>query len=312
MKIVFMGTPDFAVPTLQRLIQSQHEISAIVTAPDKPAGRGNKIRKSAIAKTAETYFLPVFKPTNLKDQSFVDRLKTLNADVFVVVAFRILPVEVFTLPTQGTINLHASLLPKYRGAAPINWALIKGEKTTGVSTFFIEEKVDTGKILLQKKVTLNDEITAGELYDRLKELGAELVIETLAQLEQNQLKPKQQEGEPSKAPKVNTETGRIQWQEAARDIHNLIRGLSPIPGCHTFLDGKRIKILRSELVDEHKVHGHPGEVVSADPKDAPIVQTGKGLLKIVELQPAGKRIMTGAEFIRGYRITEKAKFNSNG
>ncbi|MBD3373464.1 methionyl-tRNA formyltransferase, partial [candidate division KSB1 bacterium] len=233
MKIVFMGTPDFAVPTLKTLLDSKHEVQAVVTAPDKPAGRGKKMSHSAIKKVALDHDLFVLQPEDLQDPHFVDQLNRFKADLFIVVAFRILPYEVFTLPSKGTINLHASLLPKYRGAAPINWALIRGESETGVTTFFIDRQIDTGQWLMQKRIDIDPNITAGELYEQLKALGSDLVLQTIEGLESNTLQPKSQIGEVTKAPKINRELGFLEWQKPAPELHNLIRGLSPVPGCTT-------------------------------------------------------------------------------
>jgi methionyl-tRNA formyltransferase len=310
MKIVFMGTPDFAVPTLRRLQESRHDIVAVVTAPDKPAGRGHNIVPSAVKNTAESLNLPVYQPVQLKDPDFIKRLRRLDADMFVVVAFRILPPEVFNLPRFHTINLHASLLPRYRGAAPINWALIHGETTTGVTTFVIDEKVDTGHILLQKSVPIDIDDTAGDLWQRLSEIGADLVLETLEGFEAGTLTPSVQTGTPTKAPKIEKSLGYLNWNTAAYHLHNLIRGLSPVPGCTVIFRDKRVKILQSRLTDEPGTLQEPGTVVYAGKKGPLKVQTGEGLLELLRLQPAGKRPLDAGEFVRGYRISPQDRFFS--
>ena len=240
MKIVFMGTPDFAVPSLKILAQ-HHQVCAVVTVPDKPAGRGQKMRQSDIKKTAIALNIPVLQPESLKDPDFIEQLKSFNAELFFVVAFRILPAVVFTLPSKGTINLHASLLPSFRGAAPINWALINGEKQTGVTTFFIEEKVDTGKILLQQSLDITPNMTAGELHDALAELGAEVVLNTVNGIDNETLSAVIQEGTVTQAPKITKEICEIDWSKSALDIHNFIRGLSPYPAAFTWYKNKNLK-----------------------------------------------------------------------
>ncbi len=310
MKVVFMGTPDFAVPTLRRLHESRHDITAVVTAADKPVGRGRNIVQSAVKQTAESLNLPVYQPVQIKDPDFTNSLRRFNADMFVVVAFRILPPEVFTLPRYHTINLHASLLPRYRGAAPINWALIYGETTTGVTTFIIDQKVDTGNILLQRSVPIDIDDTAGDLWQRLSELGADLVLETLEGLESETLTPTVQTGTPSKAPKIEKSLGYLNWNTSAFHLHNLIRGLSPVPGCTVLFRDKPVKILQSRLADEPGTLQEPGTVVYAG-KNGPLkVQTGEGLLELLRLLPAGKRTLNADEFIRGYRVSPQDRFFS--
>jgi len=311
MKIVFMGTPDFAIPSLKLLLQSQHRVVAVVTATDKPAGRGKQLRASPVKVFAQEIGLPVLQPEKLKSPDFLQQLSAFRADLFVVVAFRILPAVVFEMPPAGTVNLHASLLPKYRGAAPINWALIKGETKTGVTTFFIEEKVDTGQILLQREVPISGDMTAGELHDLLASVGAEVLLETIDGLQAGTLKPVPQVGEATSAPKLSKELGLIDWTQSAITIHNLVRGLSPIPGSYTFFNGRMIKIIKSKVSDERQSSGlAPGSVVQAG-KNGPLdVQTGRGVLSLLELQPANKRVMTVAEFIRGYRVKPADRFGS--
>ncbi len=305
MKIVFMGTPEFALPSLETLHNSSHKLVSVVTVPDKPVGRGRKVQASPVKRLALDYGLPVLQPADLKAPKFLEELQKLEADLFVVVAFRILPPEVFELPPKGTINLHASLLPKYRGAAPINWAIINGETETGLTTFFIQEKVDTGEIIFQKKVSIGEDETAGELHDRLARLGGEVVLETVDLIEEGKAQPSHQEGEVTKAPKITKELCQINWKQSNRAIRNLIRGLSPNPGAYTFLNGKILKVLDSKPVDDTKDGRQPGKIVNVDSKAGFIeVAAGKGHLRVTEVQSEGKRRMSASEFLRGHSLRE--------
>lgn len=305
-----MGTPEFAVPSLNALTQSRHDVVAVVTAPDKPVGRGLKIQPSPIKKAALDLKIPILQPDDLQNKGFVESLKALGADLSVVVAFRILPPEVFNLPTFGTINLHASLLPKYRGAAPINWAIINGEEETGVTTIFIKERVDTGDIILQKRIEIGNDETAGELHDKLSCLGAELVVETVDLLETGQAPQIQQSGEVTKAPKLTKDLGRIQWAHPDEKIRNLIRGLSPSPGAYAYLKGKMIKVYRARTATlTPGSTARPGEVIQLDPGSGKItVAAGAGAIDLLELQPEGKRRMSSDEFLRGYKVNVGDRF----
>ena len=252
MRIVFMGTPEFAVASLEALLASGSEIVGVVTAPDKPAGRGKKLTESAVKKYAAGRGLRVLQPTKLKDEAFLAELKSLGADLQVVVAFRMLPEVVWNMPPKGTINLHASLLPQYRGAAPINWVLINGEAESGVTTFFLKHEIDTGDILFTEKITLTGVETAGELHDRLKDKGAGLLVKTVKAIESGRYTelPQSQlaEGvELKSAPKLFKEDGEIDWNQSAEKIYNLIRGLSPVPGAYTTLQEKTLKVFRAEF-----------------------------------------------------------------
>ena len=309
MKIAFLGTPKFAVPSLKILQSSDHTVMGVVTVPDKPAGRGRQIHSSAIKEAALGYGMPVLQPENLRDETFIQELQSWNADLFVVVAFRILPEIVFQMPPQGTFNLHASLLPKYRGAAPINWALINGEKETGLTTFFIDKNIDTGEILLQRSLPIDADKTAGELHDALSIMGAELVLETVNDIAAGTLKPQKQVGEVTLAPKLTKELGKIDWTQSALKCHNLIRGLSPVPASYTMFRGRRLKILRSRLCEAESHAEAPG-CITAVGKNGPIdVQTSDGLLSILQVKPEGKKMMTAGEFIRGSRIDIGEKFD---
>lgn len=308
MRIVFMGTPDFAVPSLKRLEQSAHEIAGVVTVPDCRKGRGLKIKSSPVKKAADELGLPVLQPADLKDEKFIEELKKLEADCFIVVGFCILPPVIFNIPPYGTVNLHASLLPKYRGAAPIQWALIKGEEKTGVTTFFIRKKVDTGNILLQKALKVEKNDTCGTLHDKLANSGADLMVKTVDLIESGDIKPVPQKGNPSRAPKITMETGRINWEDSADEIVNLCRGLSPRPGVHTFWNGKRIKLFDAEKLNEKSSpHYAPGTVVNAG-KDGLDINAGKGIVRFQGIQLEGKKRMDTCEFIRGTHISSGTKF----
>ena len=250
MKIVFFGTPDFAIPTLDKILRSSHSIEAVVTALDKQRGRGRKITFSPVKEFAIGNNIPVFQPEKLKDENFIHELKTINADIFVIVAFRILPESIFTIPPFGSFNLHGSLLPKYRGAAPIQWALINGETKTGVTTFFLKEKVDTGSIILQKEIDILETDNFGTLHDKMSLLGADVVLETLDLIENGKyLELKEQDNLlASPAPKITKEITKISWNKPALEIHNLIRGLSPYPGASFLHNDKNYKIFKSEIM----------------------------------------------------------------
>lgn len=307
MNLIFMGTPEFAVASLDRLLSSRHQVAAVVTATDKPSGRGRKLKASPVKKKAINAGCPVLQPQSLNAPQFISALKQYQADCFVVVAFRILPPQVFQIPPKGTFNLHASLLPKYRGAAPINWALINGESESGITTFFIDENVDTGHLLLQKKVSISKDMTAGELHDLLMQKGADLVLETVNAIENDRIEPIAQKGTITKAPKLSKELCRIDWTQTAFNVHNLIRGLSPTPGAYSNLNGKRIQILRSKIVESDSSTS-PGTVVDIVKNGPVIVQTGKEQIMILQVKPQGKRIMSIEEFVRGYPINVGDRF----
>ncbi|MDP1676545.1 MAG: methionyl-tRNA formyltransferase [Bacteroidota bacterium] len=309
MKIIFMGTPDFAVPSLDILLKNNYTISAIVTAPDKPRGRGQQVSFTPVKEFAQKHSIPVLQPEQLKDESFISRISNLKPDLFIVVAFRILPKEVYTIPAKGSFNLHASLLPKYRGAAPINWAIINGEKESGVTTFFLQDKVDTGNIILQKRIPISDEMNAGELHDALSEIGANAVLETVRLIESGKVNPQQQDNTlSSPAPKIFKETCRINWKQNTDSIHNFVRGLSPYPAAWTVHDDKQIKIFRSKN-SEFRIQNsesNVGGIVVTQNKI--IVNTSDGSIEILELQQEGKKRMSAEEFLRGYRFSENSKF----
>ena len=301
-----MGTPEFSVPALDSLIRNGYPIVAVVTGPDKPRGRGRSVTPTPVKEVALRHSLPVLQPESLKDPAFHAALGALSPDLIIVVAFRILPKEIFTLPPLGAFNLHASLLPKYRGAAPINWAIINGETRTGVTTFFLEEKVDTGGILLQAEVPISPGDDAGSLHDKLALVGAEIVLDTVRVIEEGKCRPKAQDPTlASPAPKIYKEDCRIRWDRPAERIRDLIRGLSPSPGAFTVYNGKVLKIFRSVLALEGSAT-LPGEL-QVSPKSLH-VSTADGQLAIQDLQLEGRKRMTVEEFLRGHHPKTGEKF----
>ncbi|MFP4557674.1 MAG: methionyl-tRNA formyltransferase [Bacteroidales bacterium] len=309
LRIVYMGTPDFAVEPLRALCGNGYNVVAVVTAADKPAGRGRKLKSSPVKQFAANNNIRALQPANLKEEGFVNELKSLNADIFVVVAFRMLPKVVWQIPRLGTFNLHASLLPQYRGAAPINWAIINGEEKTGVTTFLIDEKIDTGSILLKQEVEIFPNETAGELHDRLMQIGASVVVRTVEILlegakpiPQSKLLGNDEELKP--APKLFRENLRINWSAPALEVHNFIRGLSPYPAAWTEIvdDSENailVKIFRSSVVSENLQDKTEGTILT-DSKNYIHVVCGKGIISIDELQLAGKRRLPTREFLVGF------------
>ncbi|MFQ5648459.1 MAG: methionyl-tRNA formyltransferase [bacterium] len=310
MKIVYMGTPAFSVQSLRALSDSQHDIAGVVTAPDKPVGRGLKIKCSPVKELALDLGLPVFQPQDLREPDFLTGLRHLAADLFVVVAFRILPPEVFEMPPKGTINLHSSLLPRYRGAAPINWAIINGETETGVSTIFIQKDIDAGDLILQKRIAIGQDETAGELHDKLAVEGAKLLLETVDLIAKGKGLSIKQTGVMTRAPKLTRELGNVDWRKSNVEIRNLIRGLSPVPGAYTYLHGKVIKLYRTSLEENHG-GGRPGQIIEVEPrKGSLVVATGSGNLRLETVQPEGKRKMTAREFLLGHKLENGDCFGS--
>jgi methionyl-tRNA formyltransferase len=306
LRIIFMGTPEFAVASLDALQKAGCHIVAVVTAPDKPAGRGMKLTESAVKKYAVENNLPVLQPEKLKNLEFLESLRNLKADLQIVVAFRMLPELVWNMPPMGTVNLHGSLLPQYRGAAPINWAVINGEKETGVTTFKLQHEIDTGNILLQERFPISENETAGEVHDRMKEIGAQLLVKTVAGLSENTIVESPQQhfdlSALKHAPKIFTETCKIDFQKTNTEVHNLIRGLSPFPGAFTYLKEKTLKIYRSEKVEisEMKLSVQPGEWIT-DQKTYLYFACSNGWISVKELQWEGKKRMGIDEFLRGFR-----------
>ena len=303
LRIVFMGTPLFAVPALDILINNGYKVVGVITATDKWGGRGNKtLLESAVKKYAISKGLRVLQPKNLKSPEFIEELRSLNANLQVVVAFRMLPEVVWAMPEYGTFNLHGSLLPKYRGAAPIHWAVINGEKETGVTTFFIQHQIDTGDMILQKSISVGENETTGEVHDRLQMVGAETVLETVQLIEkQDYTLQKQDDSLASKAPKLNKEICEINFDQATEKVHNFIRGLSPYPAAWTMLDKQLLKIYRSKkLVEAHDLP--PGTFVS-DNKNFIKIATADGFVEILELQLQGRKKMDTTAFLNGYKFT---------
>jgi methionyl-tRNA formyltransferase len=313
-RIVFMGTPDFAVANLKKLVENDYHIVGVITAPDKPAGRGKKIRKSAVKQYAETLDIPILQPTNLKSEAFNKELQALRPDLQIIVAFRMLPEVVWRLPKLGTFNLHASLLPDYRGAAPINWAIINGENKTGVTTFFIDDKIDTGEIILQKEIDIDPKDNVFMLHDKLIEIGSDLILETVDLITKGKVKTVAQPkiDLPKKAPKLNAENTRIDWQNTAESIHNLVRGLSEYPGAWTMLkinedEAKKFIIYFSDF--EKVSHQHcPGTIISEKKNMKIATKDGYLLPKTVKLQ--GKKQMDIISFLNGMRGKELRISNS--
>ncbi len=307
MKILFMGTPEFAVPSLGILLENNYEIPAVVTVPDKPKGRGLQMQFSAIKQFANENNLNVLQPVSLKDESFINKLKSYNPDLIIVVAFRILPREVYSIPKIGSFNLHASLLPKYRGAAPINWALIKGEEQTGVTTFFLQDKVDTGNIILQKSIPVESSDNAGTLHDKLSVLGSQTVLETVKLIEFGKYSLQNQDDSlATKAPKIFKDDCRINWDQKSNIIFNFIRGLSPYPAAFSIFQNKQIKIFSSALTSLPS-SGLPGVVSIMQNKL--FVNTLDNLQEIRELQLEGKKRIPSSDFINGLQSQTNLHFD---
>lgn len=337
MRIVFMGTPGFAVPSLDMLAREGHDISAVVTQPDKPKGRGNRVCCPPVKEYAEKLGMQVLQPEKVKNNDeFISILRELSPDAIVVVAYgKILPREILDIPAKGCINVHASLLPKYRGAAPVNWAIINGESMTGITTMLIDEGMDTGNILLKKEMEIPGDMTAGELGDKLAVLGAEVLKETLEMIEAGTIeKTPQREDEASYAPSIKKETGLIDWGRASRDVHNLVRGTNPWPGAYTFYDGKRVKIWKTRTADEQDYLDYPGDYSENCPGNYPgsypgnhpgsypghlvcrpgticmtnreglVVACGEGFIQVTELQFDGSRKLCVEECWHNFNIGE--------
>lgn len=310
-KIVFLGTPEFAVASLARLVDCGYDIAAVVTMPDKPAGRGHQLLQSPVKQFAVEHNIPVLQPANLKDTVFLATLASFNADLFVVIAFRMLPEVVWSMPPLGTFNLHASLLPQYRGAAPINHAVMNGEKHTGVTTFLLKHEIDTGDILNQKAIEIADDENVGSVHDRLMEIGAELTVKTVGEIFEGTAQPVSQDSlltdaQPLKpAPKIFKETCRINWNSDAGKLHNFIRGLSPYPAAWTVIhnsDGKEteVKIMSAKCTDTSSRGMNPGEIRIENGEM--LVATATNFLRVLTLRPAGKKMMDAEAYLRGARL----------
>lgn len=302
LRIVYMGTPQFAVPSLAALAQAGHTIAAVVTVPDKPAGRGKQLQQSPVKQFALAQGWPVLQPERLKDPAFLAQLAACQADVFVVVAFRMLPREVWSMPRLGTFNLHGSLLPQYRGAAPINWAVMNGETETGLTTFFIDQEIDTGEMIYQARVPIPPDATATQLHDTMMDVGASLVVRTVAAIAAGNAprQPQPYDGQLKPAPKIFTEHCAIPWQLLAAQVYNHIRGLAMYPGAWTLLDGKTIKVYGSRVHQADGSHGAPGSIIAS--KKQLLVACGTGVLELTSLKPEGRKEMTGTDLLNGYTI----------
>lgn len=307
-RIVFMGTPEFAVASLKKLHLEEYNIVGVVTAPDRPSGRGQKVHCSEVKNYAESINLPIFQPISLRDDLFIKELTKLDANLFIVVAFRMLPEIIWRLPKLGTINLHGSLLPKYRGAAPINWAIIKGEKETGVTTFFINETIDTGSVLLQQKIQIDDAETAGDIHDKLMEIGAELLSETIYQLTNSKLIPKKQNLKDNfpLAPKIFKADCQLNFTRPIQEIQNMIRGLAPYPASWMKIIHKKSKEEKILKIFKSSIHSHSSshQIQINSSKELLMLQLKDGVLKIDELQLEGKRKMNAVEFMNGFTVSE--------
>jgi methionyl-tRNA formyltransferase len=303
LRIVYMGTPEFAVPALEKLVENGWNVVGVITAPDKPQGRGQKLVGSPVKEAAERLGLHILQPTNLKNPEFQQELRNLNADLQIVVAFRMLPEAVWNMPPLGTFNLHASLLPNYRGAAPINWAIINGETETGVTTFFLKHEIDTGSIIFQEKVAILPADDLGIVYEKLMAIGAELVVRTVEAISKNEVNPSVQDESKAlhHAPKIFKETCKIDWSQSAESIHNLVRGLSPYPAAWTEFQDKTCKIFKTAFEATNLSDKKAGEWKS-DGKTYLKFQTGNGTLNVLELQLEGKKRMKIDELLRGLKI----------
>ena len=303
--IIFMGTPEFGIPAFE-MIHKTYGIKAVVTAPDKPKGRGKKVLPSQIKTTALEHGIPILQPEKLKDEYFLKQLQELEPDIIVVIAFRILPKEVWGAAKIGTFNIHASMLPKFRGAAPINWAIIKGEKTTGLTSFLLAQKVDTGEVMLQEKIEIPDGATAGDLHDLMMPLSANMALRTCKMLISGDYSVyKQDHSKATPAPKIFSDFCKIKWNIPAKDLRNFIHGLSPYPGAWTIWNDKRLKIIRTQYSDTET--GTPGNYYIEN--DKLYVYAKQGVLSLVELQIQGKKPMKTSDFLKGYRGEESGEFD---
>lgn len=305
--IVFMGTPDFAVTILEKLISEKYNIKAVVTIPDKPAGRGQKLHESAVKKCALSHQLPILQPESLRDEDFITALKETDADLFIVVAFRMLPKLVWEIPAMGTFNLHGSLLPEYRGAAPINWAVINGEKETGVTTFFIDEEIDTGHIIMADRMSIGENETAGEVHDRMMVLGAETVAKTVELIRKGEATPQPQQGKDLKAaPKIHKQDCLLNFDQPIESLHNFIRGMSPYPTAWLKLkhkekqEEKTLKVFLSNIINQSKY----AEIKLLEDNRQLILQTQFGQLSLLEIQLEGKKRLDVKSFLSGFNVDE--------
>ena len=308
MRIVFMGTPDFAKESLEAVYNAGFEVLTVVTNPDKKQGRGMKFRSSPVKEFAERKGLKILQPEKIrKNEEFIGEIKSLNPDAICVVAYgKILPKEILDIPKYGCINVHGSLLPKYRGAAPIQWAVLNGDKETGITTMYMDEGMDTGDMILKKEVEIGEDETTGELWDRLSKIGGELLVETLKEIENGTAKREKQKEDFTLAPMLDKNIAKIDWEnKTAREIKNLVRGLNPIMGAYTFLDGKKIKFWRVDIInneDKETKELENGTVLKADPKEGLFIKANEGIIKVLEIQGENAKKMPISDFLRGNKI----------
>ena len=302
MKIVFMGTPEFAVPCLQKIIDEGHEVIGVVTQPDKPKGRGKKLAMPPVKELALKYDIPVYQPLKAREESFVDTLKEMNPELIVVVAFgQILPKSILDIPKYGCVNVHASLLPRYRGAAPLNWVIINGEEKTVLTTMYMDEGLDTGDMILKSEIALDDEITAGELHDKMMIDGAKLLKETIDLIKKGEAPREKQSNEDTcYSPIMNKSLGNIDWNKSAIEIHNLVRGINPWPSAYTTYEGQTMKVWKTKVINKNS-DKQPGTIISVD-KEGINVSTSEGIVQIKEIQISGKKRMEVPEYIKGNNI----------
>ena len=317
MRILFMGTPDFAKNSLEAIYNAGYEIIGVVTNPDKPKGRGMKMMKSPVKEFAEEKNIPIYQPLKIrKNEEFIEKVKLLNPDAICVVAYgKILPKEILEIPELGCINVHGSLLPKYRGAAPIQWAVLNGDKKTGITTMYMDEGMDTGDMILKREVDIGEDETTGELWDKLSKIGGELLVETLQKIEQG-IAPREKQGEDyTIAPMLDKKMAKIDWEnKTAKEIKNLVRGLNPIMGAYTFLNDKKIKFWRVAIATNNEIMAEGleifrnGTVIVSDPRDGLFIKTKEGILKVLEIQGENARRMPIGDFLRGNKINEYEVF----
>jgi methionyl-tRNA formyltransferase len=304
MNIVFMGTPEFAVESLSKIYESGHNIIAVVSQPDRPSGRGMKLQPTPVKSYALEKNIKIYQPEKVrKNPEFIQEIKNLNPDVIVVVAFgQILPKELLDIPKYGSVNVHGSLLPKYRGAAPIQWSIINGDKVTGITTMYMDAGMDTGDMILKAELNIDEDDTFGTLHDKMKKLGAKLIVETLERVSDENAPRIKQTGDYTMAPMIEKDTCKIVWSKTATEIRNLIRGLNPVPAAYTMMDGKVIKICSASVVENKKVDEIPGTIITADDKDGVQVVTGDGVLKILEIHEQCCRKMSCKEYLCGRKL----------
>ncbi|MDO5387914.1 MAG: methionyl-tRNA formyltransferase [Clostridia bacterium] len=304
MKVLFMGTPDFAVPVLEALVE-KHNMTAVISQPDKPKGRGKKMKPTPVKEAAEKYGIPVYQPEKIKDEKFVELLKGIDADIFVVVAYgQILSQEILDIPKYGCINVHGSLLPKYRGAAPIQWSVINGEKETGVTIMYMVKALDSGDMILKRKMEITDDDTYETLHNRMAYVGADALIEAIELIEKGDVNAEKQEDSlATTAPMIKKDMGKIHWSRNSEEIRNKIRGFNPVPGAYTEYEGEILKIFKADIVEGYE-KGEAGEILSVDKKKGFIVKTGNGALLIREVQAKGGKKMNCADYLRGHSVEE--------